>query len=125
MLDLPAFGTKVRVWPAKPRVLRDPPSPYAGGSAAHARFLPSAGATVTWSNFHLDQYRHGDIRLHAPPCEKHDFGDEKRGKLEECSRCGRDDKSAAQHDRDREKGIALAKAAAEAAKTAPKAPAKE
>lgn len=119
MLNLPEFGSRVRVWPFPGRrVLRDPPPVLtAAGGAAHARFLAKGGELVTWTIFHLEQLRAGDVMLHPPPCEKHDHGDKGQ---DECCHCGRSVDEAQKYDVQFDEG---AKAAAAASKSAPSAPA--
>lgn len=67
MIGLPEFGDKVRIWPFPGRKVQDGPRPidkFGGGRVLE----PSEdGREVEWSPFVLEQYRAGDILLHAPP----------------------------------------------------------
>ena len=62
---LPELGSKVWVWPMPGRMVQDGPRPVdvLGGG----RWLPPEGREVIWSPFHVEQYRAGDLLLHAPP----------------------------------------------------------
>jgi len=65
MIGLPEFGDKVKVWPFPGRKIQDGPRPidkFGGG-----RVLAEEGREVEWSPFLLEQYRAGDLLLHAPP----------------------------------------------------------
>lgn len=66
MLDLPEFGTTVRVWPFPGRKVQATERAIGLGGS----FLPPDGATIRWSPFALSQLRQGDILLHAPPTEE-------------------------------------------------------
>jgi hypothetical protein len=108
MLNIPDFGAHVRVWPMPGRRVQldaRAVDQWGGG-----RFLPAKGAMVVWSLFHLEALRSGDLLLHAPPCDEHDFGaqaDNGKFQHDECLFCGRDQAAAQQYDVDFEKGVTL------------------
>jgi hypothetical protein len=99
MQNLPNFGDRVRVWPMPGRKVQDGPRPvdqWGGG-----RFMPSKGVEVVWSLYYLEQLRSGDLLMHAPPCEEHDFGEElDDGSMQhgECQGCGREMGAAQEYD---------------------------
>lgn len=93
MIGLPEPGDLVRIYPFPGRLVQDGPRPVdrVGGG----KWLPSKGRVVKWSQFHLEQLLAGDLLLHAPPCDEHEFGNDIDG---ECSHCGRSKDEAAKYD---------------------------
>ena len=68
MTGLPEFGDKVRIWPLPGRRVQNGPVRIIGGGAivGAGNLLDPHGQEVLWSEFQLEQYRAGDILLHAP-----------------------------------------------------------
>ncbi len=58
---MPELGEKVRVWPAPGRRVQDGHRALDSGG----RWL-DAGREVTWTVFHQEQMRAGDLCLHDP-----------------------------------------------------------
>lgn len=114
MLGLPNHGDRVKVYPMPGRraQMDERPVDRMGGG----RFIPASGAVVEWSPFMHSQLLGGALLLHPPPCEEHDFGEERgNGKMEhdECRLCGRDMPAAQQYDVHRDTGMKAAEAAAD------------
>lgn len=106
MLGIPSLGERVKMWPASgQRVQASERTLDSGG-----RFMASKGEVVLFSEHHLEQLRAGNMMLHPPACEKHDF----KSDPDECALCGRTMNESQQYDVDRAKGIEAAKLAAEA-----------
>lgn len=93
MIGLPEFGTRVRVWPRPGRLVQDGPRPVdrLGGG----RWMPTKGLVVEWDAYRHQQLLAGDLLLHHPPCEEHEFGNDKD---DECGACGRTKQQAADYD---------------------------
>lgn len=106
MIGLPKVGDRVRIWPMPGRRVQNGPRPvdHMGGG----RWLKKSGEIVIWSEFHHDQYMHGDLLLHPPPCADHEHEPlHKEGEPErwgECRHCGRTKDQAAKYDEDYAKG---------------------
>jgi hypothetical protein len=63
MIGLPEIGDKVKVWPVPGRLVQDGPRPV--DAMGGGRWL-TQGREIVWSEFHLEQYRAGDLLLHEP-----------------------------------------------------------
>ena len=63
MTNLPQVGQKIHVWPFPGRKVQLGHRTLDNGG----RWLPQEGEDVQWSFALLEQYRSGDILLHAPP----------------------------------------------------------
>lgn len=114
MQGLPNHGDKVKVWPMPGRraQMDERPVDHMGGG----RFLPPSGAIVEWSPFMHGQLLGGALLLHPPPCEEHDFGEERDGgkmELDACQLCGRDMEAAQKYDVHLTEGKDAAEAAAD------------
>ena len=64
MTGLPEIGDSVKVWPMPGRLVQDGPRPV--DAMGGGRWLQAEGREITWSSFHLEQYRAGDLLLHDP-----------------------------------------------------------
>lgn len=78
MIGIPEKGDRVKVWPFPGRAVQHGSRPLDDGG----RWLKGP-TEVDWNEFYLEQYRAGDLLLHAPPEEKKEskkFEEPKKGK---------------------------------------------